>query len=90
MTTDCLERDRQYVLMTYHILSISILIALYVESFASACTLSAEVFITLFFFFWGFNVVQVLLIRFTSSTNAFQGFRSPNILQFRVLSSRWL
>lgn len=54
-----MEGERQYALISYHIFSISITVALLVKVFTSACTFSAEVFIVLILFWGGYNIVQI-------------------------------
>lgn len=83
ITNGYLESDRQYVLMTYHIFSISISVALIVKIFASACTFSAEVFTVLVLFWGGFNTVQIPMMKTILMTKWWQQFREMNHEQFK-------
>ena len=78
-----LEEDRQYVLMTYHIFSISIAVALFVKIFTSACIFSVEVFIVLVLFWAGYNIVQLPMMKAISLNILFQS-RKEDLAQFRV------
>ncbi|KAL6718545.1 hypothetical protein ACLMJK_004637 [Lecanora helva] len=68
ITTEYLEKNRSYVLLTYHIFSVSITVALFVKIFISTCTFSAEMFIVLTLFWGGYNIVQLPMMRAESLT----------------------
>ena len=69
ITTGFLEKDRHYVLMTYHIFSISITIALFVKIFSPGCTFSAEIYVIYILIWPGYNIVQIPMFAAISLTN---------------------
>jgi len=68
ITTGYLGEERRNVLITYHIFSISITVALFVKIFASACIFSAEIFVVLVLFWGGYNIVQIPMMKVMEQT----------------------
>lgn len=92
ITTGYLEKERQYVLLTYQIFSISIVVALFVKIFTSTCTFSAEVFTVLVLFWGGYNIVQIPTMK-AISRNKINKLYKKDPLNFEIPRSsrklRW-
>jgi len=90
ITTGYLEEERQNVLITYHIFSISITVALFVKIFASACTFSAEIFIVLVLFWGGYNIVQIPMLNAMERTESDRLLGKADWYFKRLIPSRML
>lgn len=92
ITMGYLEEERQYALMTYHIFSISITVALFVKVFTSPCTFSAEIFLVLVLFWGGYNIVQIPMMQ-AMSLNKIHQLRKEDPARFETPRSvrklRW-